>query len=87
MAASSRPHYRNQWYWGGEAALRANGDKLELTLDAADAEWAEVEDAAQEFWEEIAQKAKTRRRSSTSSRSTTPTSTRLAVLTTSSKSH
>ena len=46
--------YRNQWYWGGEARLRATGDKLELRTVPAE-EWAEVENAAKEFWKEIAQ--------------------------------
>jgi TRAP-type mannitol/chloroaromatic compound transport system substrate-binding protein len=49
-------HYRNQWYWGGEAKLRATGDKLELTSIPA-AEWKEVEDAALVFWDEIAQQS------------------------------
>ncbi len=46
--------YRNQWYWGGEAALRANGDKLQLRQVPA-AEWKELENAAIEFWDEVAQ--------------------------------
>ncbi|MCI5076930.1 TRAP transporter substrate-binding protein [Oricola sp.] len=46
--------YRNQWYWGGEAKLRAEGDKLELTSIPQD-EWSQVEDAAESFWDEIAQ--------------------------------
>ena len=55
MAGGEAGHtYRNQWYWGGEAALRANGDKLELRSVPA-SEWAEVENAAKEFWDEIAQ--------------------------------
>ncbi|WP_103761414.1 TRAP transporter substrate-binding protein [Roseovarius confluentis] len=55
MAGVEAGHtYRNQWYWGGEAALRANGDKLELRSVAA-SEWAEVENAAKEFWDEVAQ--------------------------------
>ena len=55
MAATEAGHtYRNQWYWGGEAALRANGDKLQLR-SVPPGEWAEVEDAAKEFWEEVAQ--------------------------------
>lgn len=45
--------YRNQWYWGGEAKLRATGTKLELTTVPA-AEWALVEDAAKKFWDEVA---------------------------------
>ncbi|WP_040609330.1 TRAP transporter substrate-binding protein [Pseudooceanicola batsensis] len=55
MAAIEAGHtYRNQWYWGGEARLRAQGDKLELRTVPA-AEWAEVENAAKAFWEEVAQ--------------------------------
>ncbi|MBY6046367.1 TRAP transporter substrate-binding protein [Vannielia litorea] len=55
MAGVEAGHtYRNQWYWGGEAKLRATGDKLELRTVPA-AEWAEVENAAKAFWEEIAQ--------------------------------
>ena len=47
MAAIEAGHtYRNQWYWGGEAALRANGDKLALRQVPA-SEWAEVENAAE----------------------------------------
>jgi TRAP-type mannitol/chloroaromatic compound transport system substrate-binding protein len=49
-------HYRNQWYWGGEAKLRATGTKLELTSIPA-AEWREVENAALVFWDEIAQQS------------------------------
>ena len=41
--------------WGEcGAALRANGDKLELRTVPAD-EWAEVENAAKDFWKEIAE--------------------------------
>ncbi len=55
MAGIEAGHtYRNQWYWGGEAALRANGDKLELR-SVPPSEWAEVENAAKAFWEEVAQ--------------------------------
>lgn len=46
--------YRNQWYWGGEAKLRAQGDKLQLRTIPAE-EWKQVEDAAVAFWDEIAQ--------------------------------
>ncbi len=49
-------HYRNQWYWGGEAKLRATGDKLQLTTIPA-LEWKEVEDAALIFWDELAQQS------------------------------
>ncbi|MDB2407379.1 TRAP transporter substrate-binding protein [Jannaschia sp.] len=55
MAAIEAGHtYRNQWYWGGEARLRAQGDQLELRTVPAD-EWAQVEDAAKVFWDEVAE--------------------------------
>jgi TRAP-type mannitol/chloroaromatic compound transport system substrate-binding protein len=53
LAFDSSHYYRQHWYWGGEAELRTRGGKLELT-SIPDAEWATVEDAAQEFWDEIA---------------------------------
>ena len=46
-------YYRQWWYWGGEADLRVNGTDLQLT-SIPDAEWDQVEEAAQVFWEEIA---------------------------------
>ena len=55
MAATEAGHfYRNQWYWGGEARLRAEGDKLELTSIPQD-DWAQVEDAAVAFWDDVAE--------------------------------
>lgn len=55
MAGIEASHtYRNQWYWGGEARLRAKGDKLKLTSIPPE-EWKTVEDAAVVFWEEMAQ--------------------------------
>jgi TRAP-type mannitol/chloroaromatic compound transport system substrate-binding protein len=51
--------YRQQWYWGGEASLRVNGDKLSLTA-IPDAEWAQVEDDAHAFWDEIAAESETK---------------------------
>ena len=45
--------YRYQWYWGGEAKLRATGTKLKLTTIPPE-EWRQVEDAALKFWDEIA---------------------------------
>ena len=55
MAATEAGHtYRNQWYWGGEARLRAKGDKLKLRTVPAE-EWAVVENAAKEFWKEVAE--------------------------------
>ncbi len=46
--------YRNQWYWGGEAKLRATGTKLKVQSIPA-SEWQVVEKAALKFWDEIAQ--------------------------------
>ena len=46
--------YRNQWYWGGEAKLRATGTKLKVQSIPAE-EWHQVEQAALTFWDEIAQ--------------------------------
>jgi TRAP-type mannitol/chloroaromatic compound transport system substrate-binding protein len=46
-------YYRQHWYWAGEADLRVNGGKLELTT-IPDAEWQTVQDAAVKFWDEIA---------------------------------
>jgi len=51
--------FRNQWYWGGEAKLRATGDKLKLRTVPAK-EWKEVEDAAIKFWDEIAAESETK---------------------------
>ena len=46
-------YYRQWWYWGGEASLRVNGTKMELT-SIPDSEWDTVEQAAHTFWDEIA---------------------------------
>lgn len=46
-------YYRQHWYWSGEANLRVNGDKMKLTTIPAE-EWDQVEEAAKEFWEEVA---------------------------------
>ena len=55
MAGIEASHvYRYQWYWGGEARLRATGDKLELT-SIPQSEWVQVEEAAKVFWSEIAE--------------------------------
>ncbi len=62
MAGIEAGHtYRNQWYWGGEARLRARGDKLELRSVPAE-EWKQVEDAALEFWNEIAEEGEVQAR-------------------------
>ncbi len=59
MAGIEASHtYRNQWYWGGEAKLRATGDKLKLTSIPAE-EWKAVEVAARKFWDEMAQTGET----------------------------
>ena len=52
-------YYRQYWYWGGEAYLRVHGDKLELT-SIPDEEWAQVEDAAEKFWDEVASESDTK---------------------------
>jgi TRAP-type mannitol/chloroaromatic compound transport system substrate-binding protein len=54
LSMDSSHYYRQHWYWGGEAHLRTQGTKLELT-SIPDAEWKVVEDEAQLFWDEIAQ--------------------------------
>ena len=59
---ADQSHYRRQyWYWGGEADLRVNGTKLELTT-IPDAEWEQVEMAAAEFWDEIAAESEVKAR-------------------------
>ncbi len=52
-------YYRQHWYWGGEADLRVNGTKLQLT-SIPDDEWAQVEAAARVFWDEIAAESETK---------------------------
>ncbi|MEM9708584.1 MAG: TRAP transporter substrate-binding protein [Pseudomonadota bacterium] len=52
-------YYRQHWYWGGEADLRVNGTKMELT-SIPDDEWAQVETAARVFWDEIAAESETK---------------------------
>ncbi len=49
----SSHYYRQYWYWWGEAYYRTTGGKLELTT-IPEAEWNQIEDAAQTFWDEIA---------------------------------
>ena len=53
LCMDSSNYYRQHWYWGGEAQLRVEGGKLELTSIPAE-EWATVEAEAQKFWDEIA---------------------------------
>ncbi|GGB53319.1 C4-dicarboxylate ABC transporter [Roseibium aquae] len=59
LAMDASHYYRQWWYWGGEADLRVNGTKLELT-SIPDEEWQQVEDAAMVFWDEIAAESPTK---------------------------
>ncbi|PZU88239.1 MAG: C4-dicarboxylate ABC transporter [Shinella sp.] len=46
-------YYRDVWYWGGEAKLRVEGEKMELTSLPKE-EWTQVVKDAEGFWDEIA---------------------------------
>jgi len=59
LTMDSSHYYRQWWYWGGEATLRTQGTKMELT-SIPDAEWAQVEAAAIKFWDEIAAESETK---------------------------
>ncbi|SPH24542.1 Lactate-binding periplasmic protein [Defluviimonas aquaemixtae] len=59
MCFDSSHYYRQHWYWGGEAKLRVDGTKMELT-SIPDEEWAQVEAAARAFWDEIAAESETK---------------------------
>lgn len=59
LTMDSSHYYRQWWYWGGEADLRVNGPKMELT-SIPDEEWATVETAARVFWDEIAAESETK---------------------------
>jgi TRAP-type mannitol/chloroaromatic compound transport system substrate-binding protein len=56
LSMDSSHYHRLHWYWWGEAQYRTKGGKLELTSIPAE-EWAQVEQAALEFWDEIAQES------------------------------
>ncbi len=56
VCMDSSHYYRQHWYWGGEAKLRVSGDKMKLTT-IPDDQWATVEKAAREFWEEVAKES------------------------------
>ena len=58
LATDSSHYYRQWWYWGGEAHLRTQGTKMELTT-IPDEEWAQVEVATVVFWDEIAETSNT----------------------------
>src|SRR3546814_12831808 len=53
MSCDHSHYYRQVWYWGGEADLRVNGKKMELTTIPAQ-EWDQVVKDAQGFWAELA---------------------------------
>lgn len=53
LTMDSSHYHRQWWYWGGEARLRTEGNKMAMTT-IADEEWALVEMAALKFWDEIA---------------------------------
>ena len=59
LAMDSSHLYRQWWYWGGEADLRVNGTKMKLT-SIPDEDWAKVEAAARDFWDEIAAESDTK---------------------------
>jgi hypothetical protein len=56
LCIDSSHYYRLHWYWWGEAHYRTKGGKLELT-SIPESEWATVEKAALQFWDEIAKKS------------------------------
>ena len=53
LSMDSSHYYRQHWYWNGEAQLRVQGAKLQVTT-IADAEWATVVAEARKFWDEVA---------------------------------
>ena len=53
MSIVQSHYYRQVWYWGGEADLRVNGKKMEITQLPA-TEWAGVVKDSKEFWDETA---------------------------------
>lgn len=61
ITMDSSHYYRQWWYWGGEASLRVDGTKMELT-SIPDEEWNQVEQAALTFWDEIAAESETKAR-------------------------
>ncbi|WP_261844431.1 TRAP transporter substrate-binding protein [Aliamphritea ceti] len=53
LCMDSSHYYRQYWYWGGEAQLRVEGTKMQLT-SIPDEEWALVEAEGKKYWEEVA---------------------------------
>ena len=56
LAMDSSHYYRQHWYWGGEARLRTQGTKLQLTT-IPNEEWKTVEAEAQKYWDELAKQS------------------------------
>ena len=56
LCMDSSHYYRQHWYWGGEAKLRTQGTKLELTT-IPDEEWAIVDAKVLEYWDKISAKS------------------------------
>ena len=54
MSIDQSHYYRAGWYWGGEAKLRVEGEKMELT-SIPPAEWNQVVKDAEVFWDQIAE--------------------------------
>ncbi|WP_233270572.1 TRAP transporter substrate-binding protein DctP [Chachezhania sediminis] len=54
MSIDQSHYYRAGWYWGGEAKLRVEGEKMELTSIPPE-EWNQVVKDAQVFWDQIAE--------------------------------
>ncbi|MFI3290283.1 MAG: TRAP transporter substrate-binding protein [Opitutales bacterium] len=52
VCMDSSHYYRQYWYWGGEADLRVNGDKLKLTTLPPE-DYKKLEDASADFWKDI----------------------------------
>lgn len=53
LSMDSSHYYRQVWYWGGEAKLRVEGKKMELT-EIPKKEWDQVVHDSSEFWDELA---------------------------------
>ena len=53
-SVESSHFYRNQWYFGGEATLRAKGTKIKVQSIPSQ-EWNQVEMAASKFWDDVAE--------------------------------
>ena len=51
MSINDSHYYRQVWYWGGEADLRVNGKKMELTSLPAN-EWSQVVKDSEQFWDD-----------------------------------